>query len=127
MSTLILVVDDELPMTRLTTYVLESAGYDVLVANDAQRALTLLEREKPALVLCDIAMPSIDGLELLRRIRSNPDTAELPVVMLTARGEETAPRQASAAGANGYLTKPASSAEILGEVAKHLPEGPESA
>jgi len=120
MAVRILVVDDDPVMTRLATFVLESAGYQVLVANDGQRALDLLDREIPSLVLSDLAMPGIDGLELLQRIRDRADTADLPVVMLTARGEESAPRQAEAAGANGYLTKPVSRAEMLAEVERHL-------
>lgn len=120
MTTQILVVDDERHMLRLTSYVLESAGYEVLAASDARQALGFLETESPALALCDIAMPGIDGLELLRTIRANPRTADLPVIMLTARGEEKDRLQAAEAGANGYLTKPFSSAEVLGEVARHL-------
>jgi len=120
MTTQILVVDDERHMLRLASYVLESAGYEVLAASDAREALVFLEAESPSLVLCDIAMPGMDGLELLRTIRANPRTTDLPVVMLTARGEDRDRLQAAAAGANGYLTKPFSSAEVLSEVAHHL-------
>ncbi len=120
MTAQILVVDDERHMLRLASYVLESAGYEVLAASDARRALVFLEAESPSLVLCDITMPGMDGLELLRTIRANPRTADLPVVMLTARGEDRDRLQAAAAGANGYLTKPFSSAEVLSEVAHHL-------
>lgn len=120
MTPQLLVVDDEPHMIRLATYVLETAGYDVSIATDGNGALAVLEKEPVDLVLCDITMPGLDGLTLLRTVRSAPRTEALPVVMLTARGEEVDRETAAELGANGYLTKPFSSGELLSEVQRHV-------
>ena len=127
MSPRILVVDDKLYMLRLASYTLETkGGYETITATDGGQALAILEAEtapsKPGidLVLCDIAMPEVDGLELLRTIRATPHLADLPVIMFTARGEEADKDIAVEAGCNGYLLKPFSSHELLSEVARHL-------
>ena len=123
----ILVVDDESYMLRLVSYILETeGGYEVITATHGGEALAILETETaPArpgvgLILCDIMMPEVDGLELLRTIRATPHLADLPVVMFTARGEEADRDAAVEAGCNGYLLKPFSSHELLSEVARHL-------
>lgn len=120
MTPRLLVVDDEPHMVRLASYVLETAGYDVITARDGGQALAILGTEQVDLALCDIMMPGLDGLALLRTIRSTARTASLPVVMLTARGEEVDREKAAGLGANGYLTKPFSSSELLSEVQRQV-------
>jgi len=118
----VLIVDDEPHMARLAALILEKkAGYQVLTAQSAPQALAILEHEKPALLLCDIMMPEMDGLTLLRKIRADPRTAELPVIIFTVKGRPQDRLDAAEAGANGYLTKPFSSSQVLAEVARHLP------
>lgn len=120
MATRILVVDDEPHMARLASYVLEKAGYEVRQANGGLEALACLEAEEPDLVLCDIMMPDMDGFELVCTIRADLRWRHLPVIMLTALGQESDLNRAKEAGANGYLTKPFSSSQILSEVRRHL-------
>ncbi|HDD67617.1 MAG TPA: response regulator [Candidatus Thorarchaeota archaeon] len=116
----ILIVDDEPHMVRLASYVLEKAGYEVYQANNGHEALACLETEGADLVLCDITMPDMDGFEIVSAIRANPRWQHLPVVMLTARGQESDLVRAAEVGADGYLTKPFSSSQVVSEVRRHL-------
>ncbi|MBK8020816.1 MAG: response regulator [Chloroflexi bacterium] len=114
--TSILVVDDYIVQQRVLRQVLSSAGYDVTVAGDGMEALEYLAAEQYALVILDIAMPEMDGIEVLSRMRDREPTRALPVIMLTASGEEEAKAIARKAGADAFLTKPASSHEIIATV-----------
>jgi CheY-like chemotaxis protein len=109
----ILIVDDSPIMARLLEYMLASAGYKTQVARAGPDALTSIARHAPSLVFLDVMMPEMDGLEVLRRIRQDPATAALPVVMLTAKAQEADREQALQAGADGYLTKPYSQEQVL--------------
>jgi two-component system sensor histidine kinase and response regulator WspE len=101
----LLVVDDS-PLTReLLVSLLESAGYDVLAADDGAQALQLLGRQAVDLVVTDLEMPQVDGLELTRRVKSHGTLRSLPVVIVTTRGSETDRRRGLEAGADGYVTK----------------------
>ncbi|RMF31392.1 MAG: response regulator, partial [Chloroflexi bacterium] len=110
----ILVIDDEPHMARLASYVLQTAGYDVLTAEDGRDGLEKLAHFKPDLVVCDITMPEMDGFEVVRTLRADPRWRHLPVIMLTARGQEQDVQRAQEVGANSYLTKPFSSRHLLG-------------
>jgi CheY-like chemotaxis protein len=123
----ILVVDDSPFMVRLVTYMLESAGHVTLSAENGKAALDLMAKEVPDLIFLDTMMPEMDGLETLRAIRANPSTANVPVLMLTARTQEDDYLAAREAGANGYLTKPFNLAEVLDGVARCLGPGAEGA
>ena len=116
----ILVIDDEPHMARLASYVLQTAGYDVLTAEDGRDGLEKLARFKPDLVVCDITMPEMDGFEVVSALRADPRWRDLPVIMLTARGQEQDVQRAQEVGANSYLTKPFSSRQLLGEVQRYL-------
>ncbi len=101
----ILVVDDS-PLTReLLSSLLEAVGYEIVNANDGAEALERLGREAVDLVVTDLEMPRIDGLELTRRVKSHPTLQSLPVVIVTTRGSETDRRKGMDAGADGYITK----------------------
>jgi CheY-like chemotaxis protein len=117
---LILVVDDSPFMIRLVTYILESAGYETATADNGKIALETIAEESPDLVFLDTMMPEMDGLETLAAIRANPDTKDLPVLMLTAKTQADDYRVALDAGANGYLTKPFHQADVLNAVVQHL-------
>jgi adenylate cyclase len=111
----VLVVDDQAPNRRLLEAVLTPRGYRVLAASSGEEALQTLHEEQPDVVLLDILMPGMDGYEVCRRIRSDPATAILPVVMITASGQQEK-LVATEAGADDFRTKPFDQAELLARV-----------
>ena len=113
MAQTILVVDDEPEIVRLVRAYLEEAGYRVVTGADGQEALYVARREKPDLVVLDVLMPRMDGLEFTRRIRRERD---VPIIMLTARAEETDRIVGLELGADDYITKPFSPREVVARV-----------
>ncbi len=113
MKPLILVVEDETALTTLLTYNLERNGYRVTVAPDGDEALLRIAEETPDLVLLDWMLPKVSGIEVCRRIRANPRSRNLPIVMLTARGEEGDRVRGLETGADDYVTKPFSMVELI--------------
>ena len=113
----ILVVDDEPQITRVLHTTLSSQGYDVRVANDGDSALKKMEGWPPDLVITDLAMPQMNGLELCRRVRSK---SEVPIIVLSVRGEERTKVQALDAGADDYVTKPFGMSELMARVRANL-------
>lgn len=109
----ILVVDDEPQITRVLRTSLSSHAYDVRVANDGETALEIMKDWTPDLVITDLAMPDMDGLELTRRLRL---MRPVPILILSVRGEERTKVQALDAGADDYVTKPFSMEELLARV-----------
>jgi len=120
--TTILVVDDEAPIVDLVRFTLEDADVRVVEASDGAAALDLARRIKPDLVLLDVHMPRLDGLEVCRQLRREPDFARTPIVMLTAAGQEADRSSGLSAGADEYLTKPFSPLALLALVEALLPE-----
>jgi two-component system, cell cycle response regulator DivK len=108
MTHVILVVEDNERNLKLLHDVLEYAGYDVRAARTAEDAITLAVSEPPDLVLMDLQLPGIDGLEALRRLRENPRTADIPVVAVTAQAMKQDRERALRAGFDGYVEKPIS-------------------
>jgi two-component system KDP operon response regulator KdpE len=113
----ILVVDDEPQITRVLRTTLSANGYDLRVANDGETALEIMKDWTPDLVITDLAMPQMDGLELCRRVRAK---AEMPIIVLSVRGEERTKVQALDAGADDYVTKPFGMSELLARVRANL-------
>ena len=113
----ILVVDDEPQITRVLRTSLSSQGYDIRVANDGETALEIMKDWTPDMVITDLAMPNMGGLELCRRLRS---TTQIPIVVLSVRGEEKTKVQALDAGADDYVTKPFGMEELLARVRANL-------
>ncbi len=109
----ILVADDEPHIRRILQYLLEQAGYDVVVAADGEDALREVDRCAPDLVLLDVMMPRLDGFSVLRSIRSSLETARLPVILLTAKGESSEKVKGLRGGANDYVIKPFDQEELL--------------
>jgi len=109
----ILVVDDEVSVTDLISYNLEKAHYDVLVAHDGEAALASAHEHKPDLILLDLMLPKIDGLDVCRELRK---TSQVPIIMVTARGEETDRVIGLELGADDYLCKPFSMRELLARI-----------
>lgn len=117
----ILIVDDEPQITRVLRTSLSSQGYDIRVANDGETALEILKDWMPDLVVTDLAMPNMDGLELCRRLRGK---SQLPIIVLSVRGEERTKVQALDAGADDYVTKPFGMNELLARVCANLRRSP---
>ncbi|MHB0937312.1 MAG: response regulator transcription factor [Armatimonadota bacterium] len=109
----ILAVDDERHIVRLIQVNLERAGYQVLTAFDGREALKKIEDEHPDLVVLDVMMPYMNGLETLKQIRANPKTRNLPVIMLTAKAQDQDVFQGYSYGVDIYLTKPFNPVELL--------------
>ncbi len=105
MTKQIMVVDDEANMLALIDIILKRRGFSVLKASHAQAALEMLTSETPDLFILDVMMPGMDGIELCRQIRSRPDTANTPVIMLSANTDPTTIERGLNAGANEYLPK----------------------
>ena len=113
----ILVVDDESQITRVLRTSLSSHGYDIRAANDGETALEIMKDWKPDLVITDLAMPNMDGLELCRRLRAK---TQVPIIVLSVRGEERTKVKALDAGADDYVTKPFGMEELLARVRANL-------
>ena len=116
----ILVVDDEEPIRELLRFNLEKEGYRVSVAKDGQEALKHVENDHPDLIVLDLMLPGMDGLEVCRKLRSNPKFQQIPIIMLTAKGEEIDKVLGLEIGADDYMTKPFSPRELLARIKARL-------
>src|SRR5205809_7604801 len=116
MSARILVVEDEEALTTLLRYNLDAEGYDVETVGRGDDADTRLKERVPDLIVLDWMLPGLSGIELCRRLRARPDTRKLPVIMLTARGEESERVRGLATGADDYIVKPFSVPELVARV-----------
>jgi len=112
----ILAVDDQRHIARLVQYHLEHAGYDVTLAYNGAEALEKVCEIRPDLVILDVMMPGINGFEVLRRLKEDPGTEPIPVIMLTARTESDDALEGYDRGAQWYLSKPFDPAELLNYV-----------
>ena len=113
----ILVVDDEPQITRVLRTSLSSQGYDIRVANDGETALEIMKDWSPELVITDLSMPNMNGLELCRRLRPK---SQAPIIVLSVRGQERTKVEALDAGADDYITKPFGIEELLARVRANL-------
>jgi len=116
MEPLVLVVEDEAALVTVLRYNLEKAGFRVAEAGDGEEALLVLQEQQVDLVLLDWMLPSLSGIEVCRRLRRRPETSELPVIMLTARGEEGDRIRGLNAGADDYMAKPFSTDELIARI-----------
>jgi DNA-binding response OmpR family regulator len=112
----ILVVDDEAVLVETIAYNLEQSGYQVVTANDGVSALEAVHQETPDLIVLDVMLPGIDGLEVCRQIRRDNETATVPIIMLTAKGEEIDRVVGLEIGADDYVTKPFGRRELLARI-----------
>ena len=112
----ILLVEDEAPIREMLGYTLMKEGYTLREAADVEQARAILAGDRPDLVLLDWMLPGMSGVEYARRIRSNPDTSDIPIIMLTARGEEADKVRGLDTGADDYITKPFSTGELLARI-----------
>lgn len=116
----IVVADDEEDILELVALGLERAGYVIHRAADGEQALALIREHTPDLAILDVAMPKLDGFELTRQLRNDPETSETKIVLLTARVQEADVDAGLAAGAHDYITKPFSPQELQERVAALL-------
>jgi two-component system, OmpR family, phosphate regulon response regulator PhoB len=117
---LVVAADDDPDILNLLTLRLDRAGYEVLTARDGEQALALASERSPDLILLDVSMPKLTGLDVARRLRELPATATTPIVLLTARASESDRAAGYEAGATAYLTKPFSPQELSAQVGQLL-------
>ena len=113
---LVLVADDDPDILDLVRYRLERSGYEVATAKDGAEAVRLAGELSPALAVLDVMMPSVDGLEATRRLRGDPATARIPVILLTAKAQDADVQEGFLAGADDYIRKPFSPRELSARV-----------
>jgi two-component system, OmpR family, alkaline phosphatase synthesis response regulator PhoP len=116
LSDTIVVADDSMTILAMTSSRLERAGYDIVTATRGDDALRLVQETRPRLVLLDVEMPGLDGVEVTRQIRADETLAGTFIVLLTSLSEESDVASGIAAGANAYLTKPFSPQELQAQV-----------
>jgi CheY-like chemotaxis protein len=112
MTEKLLIVDDDLETLRLVSLMLQRQGYQIITASNGRQALSLALTEKPDLIILDVMMPEVDGLEVARRLRKSRDTAHIPILMFTAKGQVEDLVAGYEAGADDYLTKPIHPVEL---------------
>jgi CheY-like chemotaxis protein len=116
----ILIVEDNEVNRRLAEFLLRSQGYQVREAANAQEAFGMIKTERPNLIVMDIQLPDMDGLEATKKIKEQPETANIPVVAVTSYAMKGDREKALAAGCVGYITKPINKATFILEIASHL-------
>ena len=116
MQPYILVMEDEDALATLLQYNLEKEGYDVVIASDGEEGMIQVDERQPDLVLLDWMLPKVSGIEVCRRLRGRAETRNLPIIMLTARGEESDRVRGLDTGADDYLTKPFSMVELIARI-----------
>ena len=120
----ILVVDDEIGALTLIGIMLERGGFSVLKAKDANSALAVLDQQTPDMIILDVMMPGMDGIELCGVVRDRNDTSTTPVLILSARGDAESVMRGMEAGANDYLPKPILHHDLVAKVRSMLNEAP---
>ncbi|OGS11433.1 MAG: DNA-binding response regulator [Elusimicrobia bacterium RIFOXYA2_FULL_58_8] len=120
MDTKILIVEDEKDIARMLDYNLRKEGYKTLLLHDGSFAAATAAKERPALILLDLMLPGLDGLDVCRRLKLDAKTAAIPVIMLTAKGEESDKVLGLGLGADDYITKPFGIKELLARVSAVL-------
>ncbi len=109
----ILVVDDERQIVKLVEINLRKAGYDVICAYDGVEALEKVQSDRPDMIVLDVMMPRMNGFDVLKKLQSNPDTEQIPVIMLTAKAQDADIFAGWQSGVSSYLTKPFNPRELL--------------
>lgn len=116
----ILIVDDNATNLKLVAYLMKANGYDVSTALDAESAIDALRVRRPDVILMDIQLPGIDGLELTRRLKADPETRDIVIIAVTAYAMKGDQDKALAAGCDEYITKPIDTRALPETIARHL-------
>lgn len=120
MNARILVVEDDPDIMRILTHTLHAAGFQVVQAYGGEDAIRKVQLQKPDLVLTDLAMPKVSGVQVIEFIKSDPETQHIPVVAVTAHVWDGIAQSAGQVGCDGYISKPFTAKQILQEVYRHL-------
>ncbi|MDR9398311.1 MAG: response regulator [Salibacter sp.] len=112
----VLVVDDEPNIIMSLDFLIKKAGYDLFIARNGTEALTIIEDERPDLIVLDIMMPDIDGFEVCRRVKSSEELKDIHVIFLSAKSRQGDIKKGLEIGADNYITKPFSTKELLKEI-----------
>jgi len=116
----IVVVDDELDILKVVSFRLEKAGYEILTAVDGPKALDLIRKEKPDLILLDIALPGMDGYEVCRKVKSDAALRNIPVIFLTASQVDRIKEKQSDSPADDFLIKPFEPEKLIAKIKKFI-------
>jgi CheY-like chemotaxis protein len=120
MNEKILVVEDDPDIMRILTHTLQAAGYQVIQAYGGEDAIRKVKQQKFALVLTDLSMPKVSGVEVIAQIKADPETENIPVIAVTAHVWEPLAQSAGQVGCDGYISKPFNNKQLVLEVQKHL-------
>ena len=116
----ILLIEDNPEIRENTTEILELSGYKVIAADNGREGVEVAMTQKPDMILCDIMMPGLNGYEVIKEIKSDPLTSEIPFIYLTASGERGEVKMAMEMGASGYIRKPYDTKELMSVISKFL-------
>lgn len=117
---MVLIIEDNLEIRENTSEILELEGFKVISAENGKTGLAMAAKEKPDIILCDIMMPEVNGYQVIRELKSNPLTASIPFIYVTASGEKNEVKMAMDLGANGYVRKPFDMKELMGVIKRSL-------
>jgi len=118
----ILIVEDDPSFSRAINHMIGKEGYEVITAFNGMTGLRMAKEEKPDLLILDVMLPGLDGFEICSRLRGETQTAKLPIIMLSAKGQDTDKTTGLKVGANEYLTKPVDRAVLLEKLTSLLPK-----
>ncbi len=118
----VLLAEDEKNVILGVRTCLDAVGYDVEIVEDGEEALNSVKREHPDLILLDLLMPKVDGFEVLKELKGKEETSKIPIIVLTAKAEETDRQRAMDLGADNYMTKPFKPQELWDVLKGYLPE-----
>ncbi len=121
---LVMIIEDEEAIATLLSYNLEKEGYKVMVVNNGLNAISEIEKNSPSVILLDWMLPEISGVEICKLVRSKPDIKMIPIIMLTAKGQEEDKIKGLGAGADDYVTKPFSIPELIARVKTNMRRAP---
>ena len=119
----ILIIEDDPSFSRAINHIVEKEGYDVSTASNGMTGLRMVKENQPDLLILDVMLPGLDGLEICSQLRAEEITATMPIIMLSAKGQETDKTTGLSVGANEYLTKPVDRALLLEKITSLLAEG----
>ncbi len=117
-----MVVDDEPDIVRLVSFSLKKHGFEVVVANDGLSAIAMAQEEQPDLILMDVMMPVMNGYDASRKLKENPRTSNIPIVMLSAKGQQTEIAAGLDSGAERYICKPFTPSDLVAQVTEFVRE-----
>ena len=120
MKKTVLICDDEIHILESVSYVIKSAGYPILTADNGSEALRLAQAEHPALMILDVMLPWLSGFEVCARLKKDPATSDIHIILLTARGQQTEEDEGFRCGADDYMTKPFSPRKLRQRVEEVL-------